>query len=94
MGDEPQDGGDNVTVHLVGGPPQWDGVEVRGVFDRWEIYEVPASDLGALLAVPGQVSQRAVYEPRPGGQRNVWHFRGWATEAPDDGGTDGDRGEG
>ncbi|MFL1432865.1 MULTISPECIES: hypothetical protein, partial [unclassified Nocardiopsis] len=72
----------------------WDGVEVRGVFDRWEIYEVPASDLGALLAVPGQVSQRAVYEPRPGGQRNVWHFRGWATEAPDDGGTDGDRGEG
>ncbi|MDE3720496.1 hypothetical protein PWG71_03785 [Nocardiopsis sp. N85] len=77
---------DHVTVHLVGGPPCWDGLAIEGVYDHEEIYEVPVGDLGALLRAPsaprppqakGAHEVRAVYEPLPGGNRNVWHFKGW-----------------
>lgn len=68
-----------VTVYLVGGPCCWDGVVIEDVYDHWEIYEVPISEVGALLSVPGQVSPRAVYEPKPGADRSIWHFEGWET---------------
>ncbi|SHI67616.1 hypothetical protein SAMN05421803_101905 [Nocardiopsis flavescens] len=66
-----------MAVRLVGGPVCWDGVVIEGVFDRWEIYEVPLPEVGALLVVPGGGSPRAVYEPLPDGERSVWHFTGW-----------------
>ncbi|WP_152477132.1 hypothetical protein, partial [Nocardiopsis salina] len=41
----------SVTVWLVNGP--WDGLEIAGVYDPGEIFEVDPADLGAFMPEPG-----------------------------------------
>jgi len=65
----------SVTVWLVNGP--WDGLEIAGVYDPGEIFEVDPADLGAFMPEPGHPDsvRRAVYEP--GEDRTLWCFVGW-----------------
>lgn len=53
-------------VKLVGGP--LDGMEFPHP-------DPESSDPGAYMIVPGEM-HRAVYEPLPGGDRDVWHYGG------------------
>ncbi|WP_146057235.1 hypothetical protein [Streptomyces sp. SM14] len=62
-------GGDDAgrVLRYVGGP--WDGAEVG-----WS--EEDGEAAGAYVIVDGWGEERAVYEPVPGEDPLVWHYRG------------------
>jgi hypothetical protein len=82
---------DPVIVHLVGGPPDWQG-ELPCL--RGDIEDVPFDELGGMYIVDGahlppqgpdeDQNPRAHYAPEEGGDRYVWHFQGWVPHSPAD----------
>lgn len=80
----------HVPVLLVGGPPDWDGKTLSGVYTQADLTG-PRESLGTYLISSGvpddhpDPGARAVYEPAPEpGAANVWFFRGWFPVGPHD----------
>ncbi|MEV4242222.1 hypothetical protein AB0J63_02310 [Streptosporangium canum] len=57
-------------VTLMGGP--LDGTTVPGPM----VIADGTLETGAYMVVPQETS-RAVYEPEPGADPYIWHYRGW-----------------
>jgi hypothetical protein len=77
-----------VTVKLVGGPPQWDGQRLE--MDYSDVYDSELDGVGGYLVIPdgsfpdhlaaeggAAVDWRAHYAPTSEDTRTVWTFQGW-----------------
>lgn len=64
-----------ITVRLVGGPPDWAGKTVAA--GPGSTGTMPISDCTPWRDVEDDPAPRAVYEPDPDSPDSEWHFQGW-----------------